>query len=69
VIEAPRPPGAKDGFEWYCPKCHELVYRTEVVLKSIVDDLPPLFEKFYQDETARRCRNCGTVHPGKFAPA
>jgi 3-hydroxyanthranilate 3,4-dioxygenase len=65
VIEAPRPPGAKDGFEWYCPKCHELVYRTEVVLKSIVDDLPPLFEKFYGDEAARRCRNCGTIHPGR----
>jgi len=68
VIEAPRPPGAKDGFEWYCLKCHDLVYRTELVLKSIVEDLPPLFEKFYQDEAARRCRNCGVVHPGKFAP-
>jgi 3-hydroxyanthranilate 3,4-dioxygenase len=67
VIEAPRPPGAKDGFEWYCPNCHDLVYRTEVILKSIVEDLPPLFEKFYRDETARRCRSCGTVHPGKFA--
>lgn len=69
VIEAPRPPGAKDGFEWYCLKCHELVYRTEVVLKSIVFDLPPLFERFYADEAARCCRNCGVVHPGKFAPA
>jgi 3-hydroxyanthranilate 3,4-dioxygenase len=65
VIEAPRPPGAKDGFEWYCPKCHALVYRTEVLLKSIVNDLPPLFAKFYEDESARRCRSCGTMHPGR----
>ena len=65
VIEAPRAPGAKDAFEWYCPKCHALVYRTEVLLKSIVDDLPPLFAKFYQDESARRCRSCGTIHPGR----
>lgn len=66
VIEAPRPAGAKDGFEWYCPKCHALVHRVELVLKSIVDDLPPLFESFYRDETARRCRGCGSLHPGKF---
>ncbi len=67
VIEAPRPKAAKDGFEWYCLKCHHLVYRTEVLLKSIVDDLPPLFDAFYQDESKRRCRNCGEVHPGKVA--
>jgi 3-hydroxyanthranilate 3,4-dioxygenase len=65
VIEAPRTPGAVDGFEWYCPKCHALVYRTEVVLKSIVKDLPPLFERFYSDEMLRRCRSCRTLHPGK----
>jgi 3-hydroxyanthranilate 3,4-dioxygenase len=67
VIEAPRPPGAKDGFEWYCLECHHLVYRTEVLLKSIVLDLPPLFEVFYNDESKRRCGKCGAVHPGKFA--
>lgn len=67
VIEAPRPPGARDGFEWYCPRCHELVHRTELVLTNIVTELPPLFEKFYRDESARRCRECGTIHPGKFA--
>ena len=65
VIEAPRSPGAKDGFEWYCPKCHSLIHRAEVLVKSIVDDLPPLFEKFYADESARRCRSCGTIHPGQ----
>jgi 3-hydroxyanthranilate 3,4-dioxygenase len=68
VIEAPRAPGAFDGFEWYCPQCHDLVYRTEVLLKSIVKDLPPLFERFYGDEKLRLCRMCGAVHPGKTAP-
>ena len=65
VVEMPRPEGEVDGFEWYCPKCHQLVYRAEVKLKSIVKDLPPLFEKFYGDEKLRTCKHCGTVHPGK----
>jgi hypothetical protein len=24
-----------------------------------------LFEKFYGDESLRKCKHCGTVHPGK----
>jgi len=65
VIEVPRPEGSLDAFEWYCPKCHQLVHRAEVRLKSIVKDLPPVFEKFNSSEELRRCKHCGTVHPGK----
>ena len=65
VIEMPRPEGEMDAFEWYCPNCHNLVHRAEVRLKSIVRDLPPIFEKFYGNEEERRCKNCGTVHPGR----
>ena len=65
VVEMPRPEGALDGFEWYCQKCNQLVHRAEVKLKSLVRDLPPLFEKFYGSETLRKCQHCGAVHPGK----
>lgn len=65
VIEMPRPEGALDAFEWYCQNCHNLVHRAEVRLKSLVRDLPPLFERFYSDEEIRRCKHCGTVHPGR----
>jgi 3-hydroxyanthranilate 3,4-dioxygenase len=65
VIERQRPEGLIDGFEWYCPNCGHLVHRVEVQLKSIVKDLPPLFEAFYADRAARTCGSCGTVHPGK----
>ena len=65
VIERQRPAGMVDGFEWYCPACHERLHRVEVQLKSIVDDLPPLFAQFYADPAKRTCRHCGTVHPGK----
>ena len=65
VIEVPRPEGALDAFEWYCQNCHHLVHRAEVRLKSLVRDLPPIFEKFNQDEAQRTCKSCGAVHPGK----
>jgi 3-hydroxyanthranilate 3,4-dioxygenase len=65
VIEMPRPDGELDAFEWYCPNCHHLVHRAELRLKSIVRDLPPIFERFNNNEDLRRCKNCGTVHPAK----
>lgn len=65
VIERQRPTGLIDGFEWYCPSCYALVHRVEVQLRSIVDDLPPLFEQFYSSAAKRTCRHCGTVHPGR----
>ena len=65
VIERTRPAGITDGFEWYCPSCHALVHRVEVQLRSIVDDLPPLFNAFYANAEQRKCKSCGTVHPGK----
>ena len=65
VIEYRRPPGAVDGFEWYCLACHARVYRVEVQLVSIVRDLPPLFEKFYGDASLRKCPSCGAMHPGR----
>lgn len=68
VIEYKREPGVKDAFEWYCLECNGLVHRVEVQLKSIVKDLPPLFEQFYASEKLRTCPACGVVHPGKAAP-
>ncbi len=69
VIERSRPEGVVDGFEWYCLTCDGLVHRVEVQLKSIVDDLPPLFEAFYASEKLRTCSHCGAVHPGKLVAA
>lgn len=65
VVEMPRPEGELDAFEWYCPSCHSLLHRAEMRLKSIVKDLPPVFEKFYSSEEARKCKKCGTIHPGR----
>ena len=65
VVEFARPEGSTDAFEWYCPQCHQLVHRSEIQVRNIVEDLPPVFEAFYGDEDARTCRSCGAVHPGR----
>jgi 3-hydroxyanthranilate 3,4-dioxygenase len=68
VVETKRQPDQRDAFEWYCFECQALVHRIEVALKSIVRDLPPLYEKFYANEKLRTCPNCGAIHPGKKPP-
>jgi 3-hydroxyanthranilate 3,4-dioxygenase len=68
VVEAARP-NALDGFEWYCFECRALVHRVEVKVTHVVKDLPPLYEAFYADETARTCKSCRAMHPGKAPPA
>lgn len=68
VIEPKRPEGAHDAVEWYCFDCGTLVHRAELILQSIVRDLPPVYETFYGDDKARTCPNCQAVHPGKEPP-
>jgi 3-hydroxyanthranilate 3,4-dioxygenase len=65
VVERVREEGTLEKFQWYCPNCNNLVHEVELQVRSIVDDLPPLFQAFYADEKARTCAKCGTVHPGR----
>ena len=66
VVEHQRAPGHDDAFQWNCAHCTNLIKRHDVTLKSIVADLPPLYERFYAStEDERRCTQCGTVHPGR----
>ncbi len=63
VIERKRTPDELDGFLWYCDVCHSKLYEEYLPLKNIVTDLPPLFDRFWQNEAARTCSQCGTVMP------
>jgi 3-hydroxyanthranilate 3,4-dioxygenase len=65
VVERIRRPGELDGFEWYCEQCDGLVFRREVELKSIYEDLPPIFDDYYGGDTNRTCGQCGHVNSGK----
>lgn len=70
VVEPKRHAGDDvDGFEWYCFECNALVHRAEVKVEHLVRDLPPIYEAFFANEAARKCPNCGAIHPGKKPPA
>ena len=61
VIERKRDEKELDGFQWYCENCGEKLYEEFVKLTNIVTQLPPIFEKYWGDESKRTCKKCGTV--------
>lgn len=66
VIERTRAAGTLDAFCWHCAHCGTQVARREVQLLSIVKDLPEVYQQFYATpDEARRCPQCGQVHPGR----
>tara|TARA_B100000131_G_scaffold322508_1_gene376677 strand:- start:991 stop:1497 length:507 start_codon:yes stop_codon:yes gene_type:complete len=60
VIERKRVINELDKFQWYCDHCHHILYDTSVQLINIVKQLPPLFEKFWNDDNARTCKHCNS---------
>ena len=58
VVERKRREGELDAFQWYCDKCHELLYEKYLPLTNIVTQLPPIFEDFWNNDNARTCKNC-----------
>jgi 3-hydroxyanthranilate 3,4-dioxygenase len=68
VIERQRNPEELDGFQWYCEKCNTKLYEEYIPLKSIVDDLPKVFDRFWSDKANTTCPECGAVME-KPAPA
>ncbi len=63
VVERKRGPEELDGFLWYCDKCHAKLHEEFLPIKNIVKDLPPLFDRFWNAESARTCKQCGHVMP------
>ena len=60
VIEKKRDAGQMDGFQWYCEKCGEKMHEEFAHITNIVTQLPPIFTRFYGDESKRVCKQCGT---------
>jgi len=61
VVERQRRPGERDGFQWYCENCGNLLYEEFFELQDIETQFPPLFERFYSNLALRTCSHCGTV--------
>ncbi|MFC4943112.1 3-hydroxyanthranilate 3,4-dioxygenase [Pseudonocardia sp. GCM10023141] len=67
VLERIREEGTLEKFQWFCLDCEALVHETELQVRDLVVDLPPVFEQFYASEQARTCPKCAAVHPGRKA--
>jgi 3-hydroxyanthranilate 3,4-dioxygenase len=65
VLERRRAPHELDGFVWFCEQCGAKLYQEFFHLTNIVTQLPPVFERFYADESNRTCKNCGTKMAGR----
>ncbi len=63
VVERKRLEHELDGFVWFCDNCGHTLYEEYVPLADIVEQLPPIFDRFYGSEDNRRCDDCGTVMP------
>ena len=65
VIERHRLPGEKDGLIWFCERCESRLYEEYFELEDIEAQFPPVFDRYYDDETHRRCDQCGHLNPGR----
>ena len=68
VVERKRQPHELDGFVWFCDRCDNKLYEEYVYVDDIVEQLPPVFERFYSSTAHRRCDKCGTVMPRPDEP-
>jgi len=61
VIERKRRPDEQDGFLWYCEHCQYPLYAEYLHVSDIEKQLPPIFDRFYQNPKHRTCQACGAV--------
>lgn len=61
VIERYRKAEEKDGFIWHCENCGEKLYEEYADVTDIVNQLPPIMERFWSNPENTTCKNCGTV--------
>lgn len=51
----------EDAFMWFCEGCGNKLYEEFVFVKDIVQQLPPIMERFYSNQDLRTCKTCGMV--------
>jgi 3-hydroxyanthranilate 3,4-dioxygenase len=69
VIERRRRPGERDGLQWYCERCSNLLYQEFFELTDIEKQFPPVFRRFFDSLSLRTCKRCHTVMEPPTAPS
>ncbi|MFK8051566.1 MAG: 3-hydroxyanthranilate 3,4-dioxygenase [Woeseiaceae bacterium] len=59
VIERQRATHELDGFMWFCDECDHLLYEEYLHIDDIVNQLPPVFDRFYNNPAHLTCDRCG----------
>jgi 3-hydroxyanthranilate 3,4-dioxygenase len=62
VLERRRLPHEQDTFLWICDGCGAELYRESFHLTDIVQQLPPVFERYWGNPQHTTCRKCGRKH-------
>lgn len=60
VIEREREKTELDGFMWFCENCGNKLYEEFAYVTDIVKQLPPIFDRFYNNPELCTCKVCGT---------
>ena len=64
VVERKRREGEIDRFQWFCPKCDELLHEVKAVVDDYKNDpVSKAYQQFFDSEDARTCKKCGNVMP------
>ncbi|MES2681276.1 MAG: 3-hydroxyanthranilate 3,4-dioxygenase [Bacteroidota bacterium] len=61
VMERRRRSDEKDGLLWFCEKCNSKLHEVYFNLTDIQSQFQTEFKKFYNDQSLRTCKSCGTV--------
>jgi 3-hydroxyanthranilate 3,4-dioxygenase len=61
VFERYRREGEIDGFIWHCENCGNKLYEEYAEVTDIVEQLPPIMERFWDNPENTTCKACGTV--------
>jgi 3-hydroxyanthranilate 3,4-dioxygenase len=61
VMERRREARELDGFIWFCENCGNKLYEEFHYVEDIVQQLPPIFERFYDSPENSTCSVCRTV--------
>ena len=62
VIERNRMAGERDGLQWYCDACHELVYEDSFICENLPKQIGEVMEVYGASEELRTCKACGHVN-------
>ncbi|MGB1264079.1 MAG: 3-hydroxyanthranilate 3,4-dioxygenase, partial [Cognaticolwellia sp.] len=61
VVEQKRTSKQQDALFWFCSQCKNPLYHEQFNLENIEQDLPVVFNNFYNNHSNCQCQKCGHI--------